>query len=97
MNTINQPAKKAQSLMNKKIAKKINSDEKTAFMYASNVKRLLTVPVTDKLFISLVKLCEKMSSARFSDSLVLKMVNYKAGKKDIDNIITMTLNNYSRY
>lgn len=79
--------------MNKLIAKTINSDERTAFMNASNVKRRLTVPVSRVLFVSLTNLCHKVGTAAFSNSFALEMVNGKGRKSDIKKCIRAMLNN----
>jgi len=78
---------------NKHLAKNLNTDAKTAFLIASQVKRRLTVPVNEKLFTSLVSLCYKMGINNFSNSLVLKMVNSKASQVSLNRVFKMTLDN----
>ncbi len=82
-----------QMITNKLIAKTINSDEKTTFMNASQVKRRLTIPVTDSLFISLVNVCHKVGIERFGNSFALEMVNNNGRKSDIKKCISTMLNN----
>ncbi len=76
---------------NKFIANLINSDEGTAFIYASNVKRRLCVPVNATIFNQLIKLSYKMGITNFSDSIALKMVNSRCPNKDIFKIINTSL------
>lgn len=75
--------------MNKTIAAHIGSDERTAFMNATNVKQCLSVPVNEKLFINLVSLCHRVGFDNFSNSLALKMVNTNHSKARINKYLKL--------
>ncbi|MEO5893896.1 MAG: hypothetical protein ABIQ31_26805 [Ferruginibacter sp.] len=81
-----------QRKMNKLLATTTGSDERTAFMYASQVKRRLSVPVTNELFVSLVHLCHKIGIEGFNNSIALSMVNTNHSKASIKKYICAMLN-----
>lgn len=80
-------------MMNMVIAKATGSNEATAFINGSQVKRRLTVPVTDTLFVLLTMLCHRIGVERFSNSMALKMVNAGSCKADIKIMLKRTLSN----
>lgn len=82
-----------QRRMNKLISKAIGSDEDTAFMYGSQVRRRLTIPVSDSLLVSLATLCHKIGIDAFSKSTALHIVNNNARKWLVKKCIRTMLSN----
>ena len=72
-----------QRRLNKKVAKHIGSDEKTAFHYITQVARRLSVSITEDLLLLFIKLCHNIGIDRFAGSLALGMTNAGATKKDV--------------
>lgn len=79
--------------MNQVMAYKIGCDELAAHSNSIHVLRSLEVPVTDRLFVSLVNLCYKVGIHEFSNSTALELVNANSKKALVYKCISTMIGN----
>ena len=84
-----------QRKLNREISLMTGNNEAESFFIATNVKRLLKIPVSKGIFLKLASLFHVVGLERFDDSLALQMVNAKLKSDDIKKVIQTTILNFN--